>query len=387
MKLLILANSHLDCNTGVHIVNLAGALAPFDVQCMVCMPHEADVARSGRLDGLGVIDAESLVHSLPFAAPPDLILMWTPREANRRALQALRSRFDVPYVVHFEDNEFHITEVAFGMPHAEFEHWREFGRPDIQVPDHLSNPALIESIVAGSVGVTVLVEELLEVIPGSKPALTFWPGYDESLTWGMDADADYKRSLGLADDEYVVAYTGNQHPANADEVRSLYLAIALLNRRGFRVRLLRTGQDYALLADHGEALLRSHAIELGVVPRSELPRVLSIADVLVQPGVPDAFNIYRFPSKLPEFLASRRPVILPGCNIGSYLTHGHDACVLPACRAQDIAVALEELLPDAQRRRSLGHFGALFASRHLRWHVAAQRVAEFLHASSRPRRT
>ena len=51
------------------------------------------------------------------------------------------------------------------------------------------------------------------------------------------------------------------------------------------------------------------------------PQLLVAADILVQPdGSPGPFNDYRFPSKLPDFFASGRPVVLPKTNIGLYLS-------------------------------------------------------------------
>ena len=57
-------------------------------------------------------------------------------------------------------------------------------------------------------------------------------------------------------------------------------------------------------------------IELGAVGWREIPGYLALADAFVQPGAADDFNRYRLPSKLPEFLAMGRPVVLPDCNIG-----------------------------------------------------------------------
>ena len=59
--------------------------------------------------------------------------------------------------------------------------------------------------------------------------------------------------------------------------------------------------------------------------------------MLVQPGRPDAFNDYRFPSKLPEFLASGRPVMLPRTNIGLHLEDGVEALLLGHGDADEIA--------------------------------------------------
>ena len=55
------------------------------------------------------------------------------------------------------------------------------------------------------------------------------------------------------------------HESNVAEVRSLYLAVALANRMGLPMRLVRTGLDFVPLAEHGEDLLRAHAHELGFV--------------------------------------------------------------------------------------------------------------------------
>lgn len=377
MNLLVLANSHLDCNTGIHIVSVARGLAALGVDCTICVPDESDVADSGPVQGLRVLSLDDVLRLLPRSAP-DLILMWTPRECNRRALEAIRSRHRCPYVVHFEDNEFHLTQVQFRLSAPALAAWRSRHDDARTVPDHLSDPSQVDAIVGASSGITGLVTELLEVAPPGLPRLEFWPGYDESLPWGMDADLTFRGKLGISADEYVVAYTGNLHPANRQEIHGLYLAVALLNRRGLRVRLVRTGQSYGPLTDIGAELLERHAVELGIVARTDLPRVLSIADVLVQPGRPDDFNIYRFPSKLPEFFASRRPVVLPRCNIGHHLEDGHDAIVMPQCTALEIAVALEDLLPDAGRRLAIGQQGALFAERHLRWPVAARKLLPFL---------
>ena len=53
-----------------------------------------------------------------------------------------------------------------------------------------------------------------------------------------------------------------------------------------------------------------------MLPREDVRAVLASTDILVQPGRADSFNDYRFPSKLPEFFASRKPVILPRTNLG-----------------------------------------------------------------------
>ena len=80
------------------------------------------------------------------------------------------------------------------------------------------------------------------------------------------------------------------------------------------------------------------------MPWREVPGYLALADAYVQPGAPDDFNRYRLPSKLPEFLAMGRPVILPACNLGDELADGEDALLLREGDALEIAARIEQLL-------------------------------------------
>ena len=67
---------------------------------------------------------------------------------------------------------------------------------------------------------------------------------------------------------------------------------------------------------------------------------------------PDDFNRYRLPSKLPEFLAMGRPVMLPHCNIGHDLEDGEDALLLERGDAIEIAERLEQLIADRELARA-----------------------------------
>ena len=375
MKIVLLSNSHLNCNTGFHIASMANALVDVGVDCTVGVPPGNRFPTPRGETRFKIIEADQLVDSIA-RERPDLIHLWTPREENRQVLVRIQQRYNCPYCVHLEDNEYHLTRVSYGLTEREFKRWVSVAE-NVNVPAHLTNPARMTALLERSSGITALVEELLEFKPPNLPGVVIWPGFDEDLPWGMACDQPYRRSLGIGDDEYVVTYTGNMHAASCAEIRSLYLAVALVNRHGTRLRLVRTGQDYAALSDIGEELLRANAVELGLQDRSVLPRLLSIADVLVQPGQADAFNRYRFPSKLPEFLASKRPVVLPKCNIGNHLRTGDNAVLLDEGNALEIATVLERLLPDEATRRTIGEQGALFAGEHLRWTIAANILSTF----------
>jgi 2-polyprenyl-3-methyl-5-hydroxy-6-metoxy-1,4-benzoquinol methylase len=115
---------------------------------------------------------------------------------------------------------------------------------------------------------------------------------------------------------------------------------------------------------------------------------MRLADVLVQPGHPGEFNDYRIPSKLPEFLATGRPVVLPATNIGRYLRDGEECVLLRRGDALEIAGTLRRLLSDAQLRQRLGEGARAFAERNFSWTDSARKLKRFydrvLRESGRP---
>jgi len=145
---------------------------------------------------------------------------------------------------------------------------------------------------------------------------------------------------------------------------------------GLPIKLIRTGIDYTPLTPMGEDLLRQHSIELGMVPRDDLPLLVQAADILVQPGLVDEWNRYRVPSKLPDFLVSGRPVLLPRVNLGTVLKHGWNALVVEDANAEHIAKTFLEWLPFSSRLKAIGYEGSRFAQNILSWEKASATIAD-----------
>ena len=235
------------------------------------------------------------------------------------------------------------------------------------VPLHRIHPHHWRRLLAGAAGVTVLIDRLLEFKPSDVPGLVFFPGHDAAFAKIGGRDEELRAALGIAPEELLVVYTGNVHRSNFQEIRSLVIAIALVNRRGIRVKLAKTGWNEYVLPEFSDPEIAQHVIERGFVARSEIARLLAAADLLVQPGQANVFNDYRFPSKLPEFLASGRPVILPRSNVGLLLKDGEEALVLERGDSTDIANALQRLAADPELRTRIGRCGREFALRNLDW--------------------
>jgi len=113
--------------------------------------------------------------------------------------------------------------------------------------------------------------------------------------------------------------------------------------------------------------------------------LLKCADVFVQPGAPGPFNDYRLPSKLPEFFAVGRPVVLPATNVGLRLRDGIDALLLHTGSAEEIARCVGRVLDDDVLAGRLAANAKAFARRTYRWDVQARKLAQFLEQTHQTR--
>jgi glycosyltransferase involved in cell wall biosynthesis len=362
-------------NSAVHIFNLANELVDLGVDAAVCVPDRVETVelvgepRFRAFEFDGVLGGAQL-----FSDPsrPTLVHAWTPRENVRKLTKKLVLRHSWPYLVHLEDNEDVVTAGHLRVAPADLAQVPE--RVFEGLSTRLAHPRRYRRFVEGAGGLTAVMDTLLELVRVDAPSEVIWPAFERALFSPKPPDEELKRELGIGEDSFVVVYHGNAHSANAAEMRSLYLAVALVNRRGLPLRLVRLARDFVDFLGAELQAARAHVIEVGIRPRQELPRYLALADVLVQPGRSDAFNDYRFPSKLPEFLAMGRPVILPRTNIGRFLRDGEECLLLEEGHAREIARKIELLLRDPALRERLGLGGRRFAERNLSWRRSAEKL-------------
>jgi glycosyltransferase involved in cell wall biosynthesis len=389
MNVLFVNYNDFTSNSAVHIGNLANVLTDLGVSCTVAVP--GDAAPDGRIvaprfAAVDFREARSGAATFPDGGPPALVHAWTPREVVRELTEDVCRAHGCPYVVHLEDNEDVITADRLGMTLDEL-HATPAARLDALVSSTVSHPGRMRRFLAGAAGMSVIVESLLEFRPDGVPAEVVWPAFEPELFTSGPGDPELRRRLGIRDDEAVVVYAGNAHASNARELRSLYLAIVAVNRAGRPLRLVRLGRDYVDFLDGEQKLLEPYVVKVPPQPRSLVPEYMRLADVLVQPGRADPFNDYRFPAKLPEFLATGRPVVLPEANVGHHLVDGEECLLLKRGDALEIAAALERLLDDAELRERLGRGGRAFAERAFSWPAGARKLQLlYQHVLSRPGR-
>ena len=379
LNILFILSGSFASNSALHVAALAGELAAAGHACAVAVSHDPETIR--HLDRPAF---RGLTHAMAEQDPdfpdqrgPDVVHAWTTRENVRRLAEKLRSRHQSRLIVHLEDNEQQILALSLGRPWAELAALSDAELARL-VPADQSHPRLSRGFLAQCDGVTVIVDRLREFVPAGKPCATLPPAADDRHFYPRPVPRDFRATLGLPAGSTVIFYHGNVHASNAAEMRELYAAVLELNRTGTPVTLLRTGLDHVDFLGGLAAAVAPFVLPLGqILHHRHLPALMALADVFVQPGGPDAFNDYRFPSKLPEFFALGRPVILPRTNLGAMLRHDEDAWVLDRADAAGIAAAVRGLHADPARRERLGRGAAAYAAAHFSWRRSAEALAKF----------
>ena len=387
MNVLFVSHCNFTGNSAFHVLAVARELQKRGLAPAIAVPDRPETVEDAGRPSFPVLSYREARHEgvrFPDGRGADIVHAFTPRELVRTVTVALASRHDCPYVVHFEDNEeIVLADELNGTSPADLLRM-PLAISDAYVKPHRTHPLRAQLFVEAAAGFTTLIDTLLAFKPASMPGAVFWPGFDEELLEKRRDVALLRRELGIAPEEFVLVYNGNIHDSNLEEVRSLYLAVGALRRSGLPVTLLRTGWNHVDMTWRDELGLNGAVRELGFVARTRVWELLAAADAFVQPGRSNAFNDYRFPSKLPEFLASGKPVVLPATNIGRYLEHERDALLLERGDALEIVEAVRRLHEDAELRARLGANGRAFALRELRWSKNVEPVLE-LYAEARGR--
>ncbi|MGA8611328.1 MAG: glycosyltransferase family 4 protein [Xanthobacteraceae bacterium] len=355
-------------NSALHITGFANALTALGHKVVVCAAGPTSDAGD-----FGVPRFRCIPHQVIRENPealgkyfasmgsgvPDLVHCWTPREGVRSVARAIIERYGCPYIVHFEDNEIALASIG----------------ATIEAPE------MIREFVAGAAGATIIVDALRDTLPERLPVHLLEPGVDGNMFAPNLSDFDRKRlcdALDIPSDAWITVYPGTGHPATADDIFSLYAAVHALNASGYKVHLIRTGVDCTPEIDaRFSRFPRTNVTYLGFVQRSWLVEILKLADFFVQPGGPDAFNNYRLPSKIPEFLATGRPLVLPRANVGLQMKDGVNALLMQRGDAAEITQCVERLLTDPELAGRLGQEGRRFAIEHFDWQRSTKQLEGF----------
>jgi glycosyltransferase involved in cell wall biosynthesis len=380
MNIILVSHCNFLGQSSYHVHSIAKELTALGCYCIICVPDGSGSADQQITPAVPIMNFEDALKQgigFPDGCGPTLIHCWTPREHVRQFTDELVQRYQCPYVVHLEDNEWEILRRTMkGLGYEEVEKLDPDSQ-DAVIPHYCIHPARSRPFMENSAGCTVLMDRLLEYVPEDIAGLVFWPGYDDIFNSFPDPSAlGLRNKYGIASDAFIVLYCGAFHKINKDEIKGMLLALSEYKEECPNLFFLKTG--YNLLPELIESAgLNGFIKDIGFIPRHQMPELLAIADVIIQPGIGDAFNDYRFPSKLPEALISGKPVVLPRSNIGRFLVSGLEALVTDRDTAESVIHHLRALYASPDWRKNIGYNGRRFAHKHLQWSIAAQNILNF----------
>lgn len=380
MNVLFALYGDLGTNSAIPMALHARELQRRGHQCVAALPSGVEAARALADRPLDVFShAEVLANPRKVfrdGRAADIVHAWTPRENVRRFVTAYMVGQPTPWLVYLEDNEAWIAQAALSMvglredvllQHSEdvITAWTASGLP---------HPLRFASFIGLADGAAVIQPKLSRDVPPWVGCTTVMPGVDLAMFAPREVDPHTRRRFGVADDERVIVYPGGLNDFTRPGLEALARAVGLINAQGTPCRLLRSGPVALDFLDRLPAHAVAAITDVGTLPRAELPQLLSLADVFVQPGKPDAFEDLRLPGKLPELFAMGRPVVLPRTNIAEMLADGVDAVFHDSGSAEEIAEKCLALFADRERADRIGLAGRRFAETHFDPAVQASRL-------------
>ena len=311
----------------------------------------------------------------PDGRPADVIHACTPREVVRRFVTAYMAKQPTPLVVYLEDNELWVSMRVLGFDETNLVRHTEAEISDL-LPDALAHPFYYDSFIGLADAVAIIQDKLRIKVPPWMHCETVMIGVDLELFTPRAPDLSLRTKYGVAEHEKVVVYHGGLNGFTRPAIENLCRAVGLINQHGCPCRLLRTGRFPLDFLGQLPREASSAINDLGLLPKRELPDVLALADVFVQPGQIDAFEDLRLPGKIPEFLAMARPVILPNVNIANLFQDGLDAVILRTGEPDEIAAKCIEIFSDPERANRIGRAGRLIAEKYFDVRSQARRLEE-----------
>jgi glycosyltransferase involved in cell wall biosynthesis len=376
MNILFILHNAIDSNSGYHIQGIAKELTLLGHDCIVTAPH-------GRLEGenFRIIHYTNLFELIAKGSlfrdrrQADIVHVWTPRQVVKYIYERLACYCTPTLVIHLEDNEESIARSFLG---DEAYNAAISASSEDHYPRHLTHPNSLTSFLGKAMGITVLVDKLRDFVPQGITSATISPAADERIFNHEVQTIGVRAKFKIPDNKVIIVYNGNTNPATEPEIRELYRAVHLLNESGIPAVLVRSGEHKTFSDSEFRSYESRYSINLGFLEdRYEIGKLLALADVLVQPGQDNSFNKYRFPSKIPEFFAVGRPVVLPRVNIGIKTRHLTDAYVLDKADATAIRDAVKAIIEDPDLAKSLSKGARAFYEANFSWEKTARQIEEF----------
>lgn len=405
VKILVIIPSGRLGASGRYIQNLAWSLQQIGCEVMVLAEGKCPAVESGvRWRSLSFEGSRlrPLLRDEVVAFEPDIIYENGVRSRAQRAALEMMALTGARLVMQSEDDDVQIYGTHHG-PEAE-QALTSLDKPGVTVDDFVA--FLTNNDWSHSLNVLLdpkfdrWVEPLARVLCYRLASLhtAIWYPFESRLAreYGVPtlvvppvaAAADFERilptpaerarllsRLGIRHDR-VVIFIGGAIYGYSDEYARFLDALNLTPDTSGPVQLVVSSSRSSLpVTQMARERLRPEieVTDIGDADDESYIQILKACDIVCSPGVPDAFNRFRLPSRLVKAMAMGKPVLTCRCGFGESLSHGVNAFLMegsdPAEWAQSIAMSLDE-----EKRRQVGAEGLLFARQHFHSDLVAQRL-------------
>jgi glycosyltransferase involved in cell wall biosynthesis len=213
-------------------------------------------------------------------------------------------------------------------------------------------------------------ENKLAVLPCAADVEAFKPNHTSEFI---------RRGLGLAD-EPVVIWVGGFYPWH--DLDLLLESFAQVLQRNPDARLVLVGDGQTRSSVERKVLkngLRHAVIMTGSIPHSDVPEILSIAEVAVVPTAPvtASHGGTGTPLKLFEYMAAEKAIVATQLNhAAEVIEDGHNGLLVAAGDGKGFAEAMLTLLNNPLERARLGKNAREQAIKQHSWQQYTQRLEE-----------
>jgi glycosyltransferase involved in cell wall biosynthesis len=320
------------------------------------------------------------------AFQPDIIHVWTPRFLPALAGWQLHQLTNALVILDHEDDEdYHLHYMRRSWTQNWQTSWRRLAKPAIKARNAIrpwfqpltesGNPTrpareafTYQRLTKATSAHTAISPNLVAWAKGQwpeRPVHLLYPGANLKLFSPTPPDALLLADLGLVG-RSVLVYSGTMSiimfrwflDVLENVIREIPdVALLLIGEDSFRA------EAKQLAVERG---LESSCHLIGQQPYTEVPRFLSLANVLLQHPL-DLGNEMRLPAKLPEYLATGKPIITFAAGIGQTLEDGIHVRKLFSPDPLEAATLVKELLQDPVLSQALGESARQIASDRFDW--------------------
>jgi glycosyltransferase involved in cell wall biosynthesis len=213
-------------------------------------------------------------------------------------------------------------------------------------------------------------ERKLTVLPCAADVEAFKPDQNSQAV---------RKNLGLTT-EPVVMWVGGFYPWHDLNLLLKSFALILKRRPDARLVLVGDGQTRSSVADTvAKDGLRDSVIMTGAIAHSQVPEMLSIADVAVVPSSPVTASLggTGTPLKLFEYMAAGKAIVATAHKESAeVIEDGHSGLLIEAGDADRFAEVTLKLINDHRERSRLGYNARQQAVKEYSWEAYTRRLEE-----------